>query len=55
MGAMKRLAEDVSVDMGLGGEISEEVLEEAQRRLQAGKELAEKALSRFAGKHKDED
>ncbi len=33
MGAMKRYAEDVSVDMGFGGEINEEVMAEAQRRL----------------------
>ena len=33
MGAIKRFAEEVSVDMGLGGEINEEVLAEAQRRL----------------------
>lgn len=32
-GAMKRFVEEVSVDMGLGGEISDEVLAEAQRRL----------------------
>lgn len=33
MGAMKRYAEDVSVDMGFEGEINDEVLMEAQRRL----------------------
>lgn len=32
-GAMKRFVEDVSVDMGLGGEINDEVLAEAQHRL----------------------
>jgi len=35
MSAMKRFAEDVSVDMGYGGEINDEVLDEAQRRLDA--------------------
>ena len=33
MGAMKRYAEGVSVDMGFDGEINETVLIEAQRRL----------------------
>lgn len=33
MSAMKRYAEEVSVEMGFGGEINDEVLEEAQRRL----------------------
>ncbi len=33
MGAMKRFAEDVSVDMGLDGELNDDVLAEAQRRL----------------------
>ena len=33
MSYMKRYAMDVSIDMGLGGEITEEVLIEAQRRM----------------------
>jgi len=33
MSEMKRFAEDVSVSMGLGGELTDEVLMEAQRRL----------------------
>jgi len=33
MSAIKRFAEEVSVSMGLGGEITEEVLEEAERRM----------------------
>lgn len=33
MSAMKRYAEQVSVEMGFGGEINDEVLAEAQRRL----------------------
>ncbi len=33
MSAMKRFAEDVSVEMGFEGEINDEVLIEAQRRL----------------------
>ena len=33
MGAMKRYAEDVSVDMGFDGVINDEVMVEAQRRL----------------------
>ena len=35
MGYMKAYAEEVSVSMGLDGEITDEVLEEAQRRLDA--------------------
>ncbi len=35
MGAMKRFAEEVSVDMGLEGEITDEVLAESQCRLDA--------------------
>ena len=35
MSAMKRFAEDVSVDMGYDGEINDEVLAEAHRRLDA--------------------
>jgi len=31
-GAMKRVLEDISVEMGFGGEINEEVLAEGQRR-----------------------
>jgi len=34
MGALKRFAENVSVDMGYDGEIDDEVLAEAERRLQ---------------------
>ena len=33
MGAMKRYAESVSEEMGFNGEINDEVIEEAQRRL----------------------
>lgn len=33
MSAMKRFAENVSVDMGFGGEITGAVMHEAQRRL----------------------
>ncbi len=33
MGAMKRYAETVSTDMGFEGEINDEVMAEAQRRL----------------------
>jgi len=33
MGAMKAFAEEISVQMGFGGELNDEVLEEAQRRL----------------------
>ncbi len=33
MSYMKRFAEEVSISMGLGGEINDEVLAEAQRRL----------------------
>ncbi len=33
MGAMKRYAEEVSDDMGFGGEINEQVIAEADRRL----------------------
>lgn len=33
MGAMKRYVEDVSVDMGLDGEITDDVVAEAQRQL----------------------
>jgi len=33
MGAMKRYAEEISVEMNFGGEINSEVLAEAQRRL----------------------
>jgi hypothetical protein len=33
MSAMKRFAEQVSVELGFDGEINEEVLAEAQRRL----------------------
>ena len=33
MSLMKRFAEQVSVELGFGGEINDEVLEEAQRRL----------------------
>jgi len=33
MGAMKRYAESVSEDMGLDGEVNDDVLLEAQRRL----------------------
>lgn len=48
-GAVKQFAENVSVEMGLGGEITDEVLAEAQRRMdqppdervaEAAKELA---------------
>lgn len=35
MGAMKRYAETVSVDLGFDGEINDEVMAEAQRRLDA--------------------
>lgn len=41
MGMMKRYAEDVSVDMGLEGEITDGVLEEAQRRLDEAKARAQ--------------
>lgn len=34
MGAMKRFAENVSDEMGFGGFINEEVMLEAQRRLE---------------------
>lgn len=34
-GAMKRMLEDISVEMGLGGEINDEVVAEGQRRLDA--------------------
>lgn len=33
MGAMKRYAEQVSVELGYDGELNDEVLQEAQRRL----------------------
>lgn len=36
MSAMKQFAEDVSEDMGLDGEITDAVLNEAQRRLEKG-------------------
>jgi len=35
MGAMKRFAEDVSVEMGFGGELNDLVLTEAHRQLEA--------------------
>ena len=41
MGAMKRFAEDVSVDMGYGGEINDHVLKEAQERLERQIEQAQ--------------
>lgn len=34
--AMKRMLEDISVEMGLGGEINDEVMAEGQRRLDIG-------------------
>ena len=42
MSAMKRYAEEVSVDMGFGGEINDEVLAEAQRRLDEEAEIVSK-------------
>lgn len=38
MSAMKEFAEDVSIEMGFGGEINDAVLSEAQRRLDSDKE-----------------
>lgn len=35
MSAMKAFAEDISEEMGLGGEITDEVLEEADKRLKS--------------------
>jgi len=35
-GAMKRMLEDISVEMGYGGEINDEVMAEGQRRMDAG-------------------
>jgi len=45
MGAMKAFAMDVSYEMGQGGDLTDEVLEEAQRRLDAGTKPVENSTS----------
>lgn len=35
MGMMKRFLEEVSTEMGLGGEITQEVMEKGQEKLEA--------------------
>ena len=48
MSQMKRFAEQVSIEMGFNGELNDEVLEEAQRRLQSNDSaLAHQAVSEY--------
>jgi len=55
MSYMKRYAEEVSVSMGFGGEINDEVLAEAQRRLDAGQVESERLARLTAGEHGAEE
>ena len=56
MGYYKRMLEQLSIEMGLDGEITDEVMEEASRRQKPIEDARlDKAITELANKKKEED
>ncbi len=53
MSAIKAFAEDISEEMGLGGEITDEVMEEANQRLKDLKEIPALDILRLLNKRRE--